>query len=107
MYNHSVSLKQVTYKIHPITVNGIQVTEVIIDMHYKEKHGDHISDELILRLVKELDGRRELPDAVTEKYSYFATLVELGKKQYRLIWLLEEKSIYIGVVNAYRDNRRK
>lgn len=102
-----MSSNQVAYKIHPITVNGTKVAEVIIDMHYKEKHGDHISDELILRLVKELDGRHELPDAVAHKYSYFATLVELGKKQYRLIWLLEEKSIYIGVVNAYRDNRRK
>ncbi len=65
-----------------------------------------MSDALILRLVKELDGRRELPDTKTDRYSYFATLIELGKKQFRLIWLLENHAIYIGVVNAYRDRRR-
>jgi hypothetical protein len=65
-----------------------------------------MSDALVLELVNELDGRRELPEAKTGRYSYFATLVERGERRYRLIWLLEEDAIYIGVVNAYRDGRR-
>ena len=100
-------MKQQEYAIEPITVNGVEVSRVIIDDHYAEKHADHVSDSLILRLVMQLDGRKELPEDVVGKFSYFATLVELNDKQYRLIWLLEEDAIYIGVVNAYRDRRRK
>ena len=99
--------KQTTYKIAPITVNEIRINQVVIDSHYAEKHFDHMSDELILKLVGELDGRRELPDSKVGQYAYFATLVELDRKQYRLIWLLEDHAIYIGVVNAYRDRRRR
>ncbi len=87
-------------------MNGIRVSEVIIDSHYEEKHSSYMSDALILKLVIELDGRRELPDSKVGRFSYFATLIEDGQKQYRLIWLLEDHSIYIGVVNTYRDRRR-
>jgi hypothetical protein len=102
-----VKAAQRTYKIKPVTVNGIKIVQVIIDPHYEEKHDDHMSDELILQLVQELDGRFELPETKSGRYSYFATLIELAKKQYRLIWLLEDHAIYIGVVNAFRDRRRK
>jgi len=102
-----VKVDQKSFKIKPITVNGTRIVQVVIDGHYKENHRDHMSDELILNLVHELDGRRELPETKTDQYSYFATLIEYGEKQYRLIWLLEDHAIYIGVVNAYRDNRRR
>jgi hypothetical protein len=95
------------YRIDPITVNGVSIVEVVIDAHYEEKHRKYMSDELILGLVRELDGRRELPEERRGQYAYFATLIEHGKRQYRLVWLLEEHAIYIGVVNAYRDRRRK
>lgn len=101
-----MSRKQRSYQISPIVVNGIKIVQVVIDSHYEEKHRDHMSDELILKLVKALDGRRELPEAKTNQYSYFATLVEFEEKQFRLIWLLGDYSIYIGIVNAYRDRRR-
>ena len=95
-----------TYKIKPIIVNETKVVQVVIDSHYEEKHRASISDELILSLVEELDGRRELPEVKKGRYSYFATLIEHNRKQYRLVWLLEEHAIYIGVLNAYRDKRR-
>lgn len=98
---------QRTYEIKPIFVNGIKITQVVIDSHYEENHRDYMSDDLILKLVVELDGRRELPDTKTDRYAYFATLIELNEKQYRLIWLLDDHAIYIGVVNAYRDKRRR
>ena len=96
-----------TYKIKPITVNGIRVVQVVIDSHFEEKHIDHMSDELILILVRELDDRQEFPETKRGRYSYFATLVAFKQKQYRLVWLLEDHAIYIGIINAYRDMRRK
>ncbi len=99
--------EQHSYSITPIIINGIKIVRVVIDKHYEKKHADHMSDALILRLVKELNGRKELPEAKTNQYSYFVTLIELDKKQYRLIWLLEDHAVYVGVVNAYRDKRKK
>jgi hypothetical protein len=95
-----------SYKISPITVNGAKIVQVVIDSHYEKKHADSIDDALILELVNHLNGRRELPEAKKGRYSYFATLIENAGKQYRLIWLIEDKAIYIGVVNAYRDERK-
>ena len=60
---------QRTYKIKPIFVNGIKITQVVIDSHYEEKHRDSMSDDLILKSVVELDGRRELPDTKTDRYA--------------------------------------
>ena len=96
-----------TYNIDSITVNGVKVVQVVIDPHYEEKHHAYMNDELILKLVRELDGQRQLPDAKTDQYSYFATLIEFERRRYRLIWLLEDHAIYIGVVNVYRDQRSK
>ena len=100
-------MKQRIYKIQPITVNGVTIVQVVIDSHYEKKHSNYMNDSLILSLVKELDGRRELPEARAGQYSYFATLVEANNKQFRLVWLLEDHAIYIGIVNAYRDRRKE
>ena len=62
---------------------------------------------LILELVKLLNGRIEVPEAEDDGYNYFATLLVLKRKQYRLIWFLENGAIYIGVLNAYRDDRKE
>ncbi len=101
-----MKLEQRIYKVDPITVNGIKIVQVIIDPHYEEKHHSYMNDALVLKLVGALDGREELPETKTDRYSYFATLVEFEEKKYRLVWLLEDYAIYIGVVNAYRDGRR-
>ena len=66
-----------------------------------------MNDDLILQLVQKLDGRIEIPEAVDEGFKYFVTMLEREGKQYRLIWLFEDGAIYIGVVNAYRDDRKK
>lgn len=86
-------------------INNRLIEKVIIDPHYEEKHGSVINDELILELVKKLDGRLQLPDAEDSDFKYFATLVSFQEKQYRLIWLLEDDEIYIGVINAFRDSK--
>lgn len=95
-----------SYSIRPVKINGIKITKVIIDSHYEKKHSVSVNDSLILTLVQKLDGRFELPTDKDGPYSYFATLLEHESKQYRLVWLLEDNEIYIGIVNTYRDNRR-
>jgi hypothetical protein len=90
------------YKIN-ITVNEIDINKVIIDSHYEEKHAESINDEIILELVKKLDGKMHEPDDEKAPYSYFVTdELEFNQKLYKLIWLLENDEIYIGVINAYR-----
>ena len=43
------------------------------------------------------------PEDIDPPYSYFTRdRIELDGKFYKLIWLLEDHQIYIGVVNAYR-----
>ena len=43
------------------------------------------------------------PDDEKTPYAYFMTdKIEHGGKLYKLIWMLEDHEIYIGVINAYR-----
>jgi hypothetical protein len=86
-----------------IRVNNTFIDKVIIDSHYEEKHSESISDKIILALVKTLDGNFYEPEVIKGKYNYFVTdKVWLNNKRYKLIWLLEDNEIYIGVINAYR-----
>jgi len=83
--------------------NYQRFTELVIDPHFEEKHSSSISDELIIELVKKLDGKFIFPEKVSAPFSYFVEdKVEHSGKLYKLIWLTEDKQIYIGVVNAYR-----
>ena len=95
------------YKIESIMINDAVINLVVIDDHYMMKHSDHISDELILDLVKLLNGIDQQPDRSTNGFSYFVNLLTLNEKQYRLIWLMEDHRLYVGVINAYRDDRKE
>ena len=94
-----------TYKIAPITVNEEIYTEVVIDSHYELKHSEQINDELILSLVLLLDGAEELPEDTKEPFNYYVKILEHKNKTYRLVWLLEDGKLYIGIVNAFRDSK--
>lgn len=86
-----------------IVVNRRRITKVIIDSHYEKKHSATVDDQIILKLVKTLDGEIIEPDAEDPPYSYFSQdRIELDGKFYKLIWLLEDDELYVGVVNAYR-----
>jgi hypothetical protein len=90
------------YKIF-ITVNSKTINRVIIDPHFEIKHGESVDDEIILSLVLMLDGKSFEPEAEKDGFQYFKTdPLDLNGVNYRLIWLLEENEIYIGVVNAFR-----
>jgi hypothetical protein len=84
-------------------VNGQQISRVVIDPHFEEKHAGTITDDIILGLVKLIDGKDTDPDDEDLPYFYFTSdKLEFNGKPYKLVWLLEVGQDYIGVVNAYR-----
>ncbi|MCO5112981.1 MAG: hypothetical protein M9899_02275 [Bdellovibrionaceae bacterium] len=97
-----VKMRRRKYDIN-VTINDIKIKHVVIDPHYEDKHTESISDELILKLIYTLNDRTFEPVDVTPPFSYFKTDPhECEGKKYRLIWLLEDDQIYIGVVNVHR-----
>ena len=104
-----MSIKATKYTLQ-ITVNGHALSTVLIGRHYLVKHGSYMSDELILRLVIELDGGDFPVDSVTLGVDYYVADIQLDGKEkiYRLIWLFEGESLEVlGVINAYRKNKGK
>ena len=86
-----------------VVVNGLVINKVIIDPHFEEKHAKTINDEIILELVKTLNKVEVEPDDIDGRFSYFVSdRIQYQGKTYKLIWLLEDHQIYIGVINAYR-----
>ena len=85
-----------------ILVNDLYVKEVVIDSHV-DKHNDHISDDIILSLVKMLDGKTYVASSIKDGFSYFVTNLEKEEYIYRLVWLQEDGCLYIGVLTAFRD----
>ena len=76
-----------------------------MDPHVR-KHKD-VTDDVILDLVRQLDRIEQIPDDTNGAYQYFSSLLFLGTKQYRLVWLLERNELYVGVITVYRDKRKK
>ncbi len=88
-----------------ITINGRNLNRVVIDQHYRLKHSDSMNDEIILDLVKTLDGKKFPPEKVQGENKYFTVEpVYLLEKPYRVILVLCVSDDYLGVVNAFRVN---
>lgn len=85
-----------------LIVNGRSISEVVIDPHYEEKHSD-ISDDLILKLVAQLDGKEFRPDEREGEWEFFMLdQIEFEEKLYRLVWCMKDQSLFIGVINCFR-----
>lgn len=93
------------YTIKEIVINREKITRVIIDSHV-DKHKD-ITDDVILDLVRLLNDSEQFAEDMKGPFSYYANLLILDDLQYKIVWLLEENEIYIGVITVYRDRRSK
>lgn len=91
-------------RIKPITVNGRRISKVIVDPHI-DKHED-VTDDVILDLVRELDGAEQRPDETKTPFEYYVSKIEVYGRSYRLVWLLEDNQLYIGIVTAFRERKR-
>jgi hypothetical protein len=90
-----------------VIINGRSLSRVIIDQYYKDKHKE-VTDEIILDLIREIDG--ENYDIESEKggFQYFTVEpVYFKEKPYRLILLLCIHDDFLGVINAFRVQRKK
>jgi hypothetical protein len=87
-----------------VVVNGKELSFLVIDPHYLKKHKGSVTDEIIIELVKMLDGGEFVPEKMSaDGYEYYVEdRMVLKGKTYKLIWLLKDDEIYIGVVNCYR-----
>jgi len=86
-----------------ITINGRELKRVVIDQHYRKSHRDSMNDEIILDLVKTLDGKKFPPERVHGDFEYFTVEpAYLLEKAYRVVLVLCLTDDFLGVVNAFR-----
>ena len=94
------------YLIKPLLINDQFFDQIVIDPHV-DKHADHLNDELIIEIVRQLDnGEYGFSDRNGDFY-YFVTFILYQENHYKLIWLHEGSLSYIGVVSLFRDRRIK
>jgi hypothetical protein len=86
----------------PVVFNEERFSEVWIDPHYEEKHGDTINDELILSLLARLSGKAWATQMESKGFYFFEVDLGLRGKFYRLILVVPPDGSYLGVRNVYR-----
>ena len=90
-----------------VTINGRRLRRVIIDQHYRGKHGAVVNDDLILELVAELNGQTFPVQAQRGDFQYFAVEpIYRERSPYRLVLVICITDDYLGVINAFRVKRR-
>jgi hypothetical protein len=88
-----------------IILNKRCFTLVVIDTHYEKKHPE-ITDQLILELVRHLDGSNiELADE-SGGFKYFAHEMYWQSKPYRIVLTYCEED-FLGVINVFRVKEKK
>lgn len=61
IYYILLSMDRKTFKIQGILINGRLIDTVIVDEHAVDNHPD-VTDDMILDLVRKLDGIEQVPD---------------------------------------------
>ncbi len=90
-----------------VKINSRIFLKVLISQHYQEKHFD-INDSIILQLIKKLNGKNIVIDEEKNGFQYFVVEpIFLNSKPYKIILLMSVHDNYLGVVNAFRIQRKK
>lgn len=90
-----------------ITFNGKRRRPLVIDSHFRKKHPD-VTYEIIIALVKSVDGSIYEPQEVVDGWSYYAINgVSHKNAPYRLVLVTRQGESFLGVINAFRINRKK
>lgn len=83
------------YRNHPlarsIIVNGQKIDKIVISPHHEKNHSAYMKDEIILDLVKKLNGKCfPVEDYKTNPNREFFMLdnIPYQNKFYRLVWCL-------------------
>jgi len=98
-------MKRTEYASHLI-INKSAISKVIIDQHYKENHSETINDDLILKLLQEINGEFFPTISKDDEFQYFkAEPIILDDEPYRLIFLLYIHEDTLGVINCFRVQR--
>ena len=96
-------MKQRPEYLLEVTINECKLNRVVIDQHYRLNHDDSMNDQIILDLVKTLDGKKFPPEKVQGEFEYFTVEpAYLLEKAYRIVLVLCLTDDYLGVVNAFR-----
>jgi len=75
-----------------LVLNGRVLTRIIIDQHYKEKHSESINDNLIIELVKTLDGENFPVESRKDEFEFFKVEPVLWQeKPYRVVLVLHQR----------------
>lgn len=90
-----------------LRINRRQLNRVIIDSHYREKHGESMDDLLILRLIKKLNGGIFSIDEIRGDFHFLKVEpVLFSGDPYRLVLVIHASEDYVGVINAFRVDRK-
>lgn len=93
--------KRRSYSLN-LNINGRKIDTVIVDPHYENKHPD-INDEIILKLVRTLDGNDyDIEERKDDWEFYMLDRIPLEDKFYRLVWCLKDGALFIGIINCFR-----
>lgn len=88
-----------------LTFNGKEICRVLIDQHYQENHAESMDDELILELIRTLDGETFPVEEDDDGFQYFKVEPVLHQsKPYRVILVMCLLDDFLGVINAFRVN---
>lgn len=88
-----------------LTFNNKEIHRVLIDQHYREGHAESMDDQLILKLVKTLDGDTFPIEEEDDSFQYFTVEpVVHESKPYRVILVMCLQDDFLGVINAFRVN---
>lgn len=94
------------YRHHKLSiyVNGTWFHDILIDEHVFERHGESITESLVLQLVSQLHEQRFVYEDIDEKgFQYFVNNeLKLPGYLYRLVWFLPPDKDYLGVRTAFR-----